>query len=189
MLERLPGKFLKLKKSNLILKVKQLKKLKSNLLSKIFQLKKTHYKFSFSSQKIWFNKNIQATDKHLILFYKKEVIGYNVLRSKKINFIYLKTRASTNAYIFDTIIIKNKFRNLGLSKIIMNKSNNIIKKKKYISFLVCKEKMIEFYKSFNWKIIPDNKILITNFKKANKHVWMYYGKKLNIKKIKKIEIF
>ena len=49
--------------------------------------------------------------------------------------------------------------------------------------------MIEFYKSFNWKIIPDNKILITNFKKAHKHVWMYYGKKLNLKKIKKIEIF
>ena len=48
--------------------------------------------------------------------------------------------------------------------------------------------MIEFYKYFNWKIIPDQKITITNFKKANRHVWMYYGKKINIKKIKKIKI-
>ena len=46
-----------------------------------------------------------------------------------------------------------------------------------------------FNKYFNWKIISDNKISISNFKKGNKHVWMYYGKKLNIKNIKKIEIF
>jgi len=71
----------------------------------------------------------------------------------------------------------------------MNKSNNIIKKKKYISFLVCKPNMIKFYKYYNWKIIPDSKILFTNFKKANMHTWMYYGKKINLKKIKKIEIF
>ena len=49
--------------------------------------------------------------------------------------------------------------------------------------------MIKFYKYYNWKIIPDSKILFTNFKKANMHTWMYYGKKINLKKIKKIEIF
>ncbi len=179
---------MKLKKFNLKLKVRSLKRLDKNLLSKIFKLKKTHYKFSFSSQKIWFKNNIQKLDKHLILFNNKDVIGYNVLRFRKINFNYPKSNISNNAYIFDTIIIKNEFRSLGLSKIIMNKSINIIKKKKYISFLVCKKKMIEFYKYFNWKIIPDQKITITNFKKANRHVWMYYGKKINIKKIKKIKI-
>ena len=166
-----------------------LKKLESNLRSKIFQLKKTHYKFSFSSQKIWFNNHIQAQDKHLVLFNKKDVIGYNVLKFRKINFQYLGKKIPGKAYIFDTLVINNKFRNLGFSKLIMNKSNNIIKKKKYISFLVCKRNMIKFYKYYNWKIIPDSKILFTNFKKANMHTWMYYGKKLNLKKVKKIEIF
>ena len=113
-----------MKKSNLKLKVKYLKKMDKKLVSKIFQLKKSHYKFSFSSQKIWFKKNIQNLDKHLILYNKKDVIGYNVLRYKKINFIYQKSKISSNAYIFDTIIIKNEFRNLGFSKLIMNKSNN-----------------------------------------------------------------
>ena len=117
-----------------------LKKLESNLCSQIFQLKKTHYKFSFSSQKIWFNKNIQTLDKHLILFNKKDVIGYNVLRFRKINFKYQRKKISGKAYIFDTIIIKNKFRNLGLSKLIMNKSNNIIKKKNIFLFQYVKGK-------------------------------------------------
>ncbi len=180
---------MKSRKFNLKLKVKHLKKLDRNLLSKILKLKKSHYKFSLSSQKVWFKKNIQNLDKHLILYNKKNVIGYNVLRLKKIKFIYQKSKVLNNAYIFDTIIIKNEFRNQGFSNLIMNKSNHIIKRKKYISFLVCKKKMIKFYKYFNWKIISDNKISISNFKKGNKHVWMYYGKKLNIKNIKKIEIF
>ena len=49
--------------------------------------------------------------------------------------------------------------------------------------------MIKFYKYFNWEIIPDSKISITNFKKSNNHIWMHYGKKLNLKKIKKVEVF
>ena len=78
--------FSKLKKFNFKLRVMHLKKMKSNLRTKIFQLKKTHYKFSLSSQKNWFNENIQSPDKHLTLFNKKDVIGYNVLRFRKINF-------------------------------------------------------------------------------------------------------
>lgn len=180
---------MKLKKFNLKLKVLHSNKLESNLRSKIFQLKKTHYKFSLLRQKIWFNNNIQPQDKHLVLLNKKDIIGYNVLKFRKINFKYFRKKLPGKAYIFDTLIIDNKFRNLGLSKLIMNKSNNIIKKKKYISFLVCKPNMIKFYKYYNWKIIPDSKILFTNFKKTNMHAWMYYGKKINLKKIKKIEIF
>ena len=125
---------MKLKKFNLKLKVLHRNKLESNLCSKIFQLKKTHYKFSLLRQKIWFNNNIQSQDKHLVLLNKKDVIGYNVLKFRKINFKYFRKKLPGKAYIFDTLIIDNKFRNLGLSKLIMNKSNNIIKKKNIFPF-------------------------------------------------------
>lgn len=35
----------------------------------------------------------------------------------------------------------------------MNLNNYIITKNKKMSFLICKDKMIEFYQKFNWQIL------------------------------------
>ena len=99
---------------------KNLNKLK---IDKICKLKKQNYSaWNLKSQKIWFKKNIKKNNIHNMIFIKNKLIGYNCLRG-----YYYKKKLIF--YLFDTIIVDKKFRNLGISKFIMSKSNEIIKKK------------------------------------------------------------
>ena len=47
-------------------------------------------------------------------------------------------------FLFDTLIINKKYRNLNLSSILMNFNNFIIKQSGYFSFLICKKKINKF---------------------------------------------
>jgi hypothetical protein len=178
---------LKLKKSNYKIRVLSKAKLNNDLKSQIFELKKTHYHYSLKSQKNWFQQNINPNDKHLLLFMNDKIIGYNLLRIKKLKIYYKHKIILQNCYLFDTLILNQKYRNRGLSKMITNKSNLIIKDKNYYSFLLCLKKLVSYYRKFHWNLIPKNKIMFTDHVKTNKKA-MFYGKDLNLKKIIKIRI-
>ena len=53
--------------------------------------------------------------------------------------------------LFDTLVIDKKYRDIQLSKLIMNFNNMIIKRSTLFSFLICKDKLVSFYKKNNWK--------------------------------------
>jgi len=117
------------KKFNLNIFSKATFKLSNLIVKKILKLKSTHYKFSISEHNKWFKNNIKQKDIHNIIFFKKKLVGYNCLRKLKI----IDNNISEDKFIlFDTLIIDFNFRKLGLSKFIMKKSNQIIKKKKKI---------------------------------------------------------
>ena len=103
--------------------------IKTNNLSKkmlrdILLLKKTHYKYSFESQLKHFKKNYKKNDLHNLLLYNKKLIGYTALRRTKIKL----NKKLIHIFLFDALIIKNKFRKLLFSSILMNFNNYIIKK-------------------------------------------------------------
>ena len=154
----------------------------------IHKLKQTHYKYSLISQKNWFDKYINAQDKHILLFKDGKVIGYNVLRIRKLIIVYKQKKIEQNCYLFDTLVIYPNLRNQGLSKLIMNKSNQLIKNRNYFSVLVCSNNLVNYYKKFNWNLLPKNKIVFSeNLMRNNKRV-MVNGKKLNLKKIIRIKV-
>ena len=179
--------YLKLKKFDFKLKISRTKNLESILKKQIFSLKNSHYKFSLAEQKKWFNQNINSNDIHLMIIFKKKIIGYNCLRIKKafINNFNSNIKISY-FFLFDTLIVDKKFRNLKASTILLKKSSELIEKKFDLSFLICERKMINYYKNFKWRIFPKNKIL-SSFT-INKKTIMFFSKKINIKNIKKIEI-
>ena len=153
---------------------------------KILNLKKIHYKFSLNSQKKWFKENVNDNDIHIVLMVDKNVIGYNLLHENKCLIEYKKKKVLNTIFIFDTLIINKNFRNKGFSKIIMKKSNGIISAKKKLSILVCYKNLTKFYKKFHWRILTKKKLIYNHLNK-NKFS-MFYGKNLNITKIKKITI-
>jgi len=125
--------------------------IKTNNLSKkmlrdILLLKKTHYKYSFESQLKHFKKNYKKNDLHNLLLYNKKLIGYTALRRTKIKL----NKKLIHIFLFDALIIKNKFRKLLFSSILMNFNNYIIKKNKKISTLKCNINMVAFYQKFGW---------------------------------------
>lgn len=115
-------------------------------------LKNSHWTYGLKSQNIWFKINIKKDDIHIMIKNSNIIIGYNCIR--KYNF------RGKNNYLFDTFIIINKYRNKGLSKLIMQKNIEFYKNKRLPFILFCNNKLIKFYERFGWKKTDYKKSLI-----------------------------
>lgn len=150
-------------------------------------LKDTHWKFGLNSQLEWFKKNIESFDIHNTLIIDKKLVGYTLLRNRK-----MKTSVTKNYLLFDTLIIKENYRNKKLSKSLMDFNNQIIKKNKNISFLMCSNDLVRFYKKYDWIKINKNHFNVIDHKfKNNGMIFNNYKDYSNIDfytKIKKINI-
>ncbi len=127
---------------------------KTNQLTKeqiynICKLKNTHWNAGLESNLKWFKKNVKSYDIHNLMYYNSKLIGYTLLRVRT---FYLGKIKKKYLY-FDTLIVDKKYRNKGISYFLMKLNNQIIKKNNKISFLICLNKLIKFYKKFGWKVI------------------------------------
>ena len=139
------------------------KNLKNNRIKKqdiksILLLKKQNWKYPLKSQYKYFYDNIKPNDVHCMMYLKKSLIGYTLLRLREI--------FATKFLLFDTYIINKKFRSQGYGTNLLLFVNKIIKKKKLTAILVCKKSMIKFYKNFGWNL--------SKIKVKNKNL-MYYN--------------
>lgn len=124
-------------------------KLSSRLIKKICYLKNSFWSFGISNQINWFKNNVEKNDIHNLLYYKNYLIGYSMLRNRKI------IKVKKNYLQLDTVIIHKKFQNNNYSNILMNFNNLIINNNKK-TFLICKKNLVKFYKKFKWKKINKN---------------------------------
>ena len=154
------------------------KYLKKIEITEICKLKNIHWKFGLKSNLEWFKKNVKKTDLHNLLYLNKELIGYTLLRKR---LAVIKNKKKKYLY-FDTLIIKDKFRRLGYSKILMDFNNKVIKKKKLHSFLICYKKLVKFYKKFGWTKSKEKKFEIMDFKFFTNG--MTFNKKKELKNLK-----
>ena len=158
-------------------------KLNHSQIKAICHLKDKFWKFGIKSQMKWYKKNVKKNDIHNLFYIKSKIAGYTLLRkrtckikglNKKINYLY-----------FDTLIIDKKYKGKNLSNLLMNFNHKIIKQSGCFSFLICKKKLVNFYKKNQWlKLntknieIADNlfstNAMIFNKKEANKKKYYFY---------------
>ncbi len=129
---------------------KKTKQLKKKQIHNICKLKNSFWNYSFKSNLSWFKKNVKSNDIHNLIYYNSKLIGYTLLRIR--TFYLGKTKKKY--FNFDTLIVEKKYRNKGVSHFLMKLNNQVIKKNNKISFLVCLNNLIRFYKKFGWKIMP-----------------------------------
>lgn len=124
-------------------------------IKKILILKKSFWKFSYKSQFEYFEKNIFQNDVHNMVYLKKKLIGYTLLRKRRLKKKYL---------IFDTLIIDKNFRKKKIASKLMKLNMEIIKKYNFKTILICEKRLINFYKKFKWKLnnrFSSKKVLMT----------------------------
>lgn len=136
----------------------------------ICKLKNTEWKRSLNSQLEWFEKNIKNKDVHNCLYFKKALIGYTLLRLRRVLNLEKK-----KYFLLDTLIVKKEFRKKNLSSLIMYFNNYIIKQKKIMGFLICNKNKINFYKIFFWKTLKNKKIKIESKLNYNNSEKMYFN--------------
>ncbi len=166
--------------------IKQISKISSRLsifeTNQICKLKNSFWKFGMISQRKWFKKNVKKNYIHNFVKKNNEIIAYTMLRNCK----YAKNQKKYSYYLFDTLIIKKKYRNEGYSRIIMDLNSKIIKKNKKISILFCTNEMQKFYKKHGWRKLAKKEYKLIDFK-TTKNVLIFNDKKN--KKNYKIEYF
>ena len=153
---------------------KKTSKLSNKEIRSICLLKNTYWKYGINSQVTWFKKNVKSFDVHNMLLINKKLVGYTLLRVRK-----MKSHFISKYFLFDTLIIKKEFRKTKLSNSIMNFNNSVIKKNKKISFLVCKKKLIKYYNKYGWVKLNKKKIRVMDGK-FNKNGMIFNCKKINV---------
>ena len=158
-------------------------KLQNKEIEEICFLKDKHWKFGIKSQMKWYRKNIKKNDIHNLLYIKSKLVGYGLLRKRTCEIRSLNKR--TNYLLFDTLIIDKKYRDKKLSDLLMSFNNSIITQSSYFSFLICKRKLISFYKKNKWIKLNNKNIkiidhlfsangMIFNMKNPNKKKYTFY---------------
>ena len=147
----------------------QTKNLTNILINKIIYLKNTEWKHGLKSNLSWFKKNIRKNDIHILLLKKNHLIAYNVLRKR----IFIINKKKYNYYYFDTLIVDKKFRGKNLVKKIINQNIKIYKKIKIPMFLLCRKKLVHFYKKNNWFLLNNKKRYIFKDFKHNKNIMIF----------------
>jgi hypothetical protein len=172
----------------MMLELKSIKnnKLNSILIKKIINLKRQEWKHSFNKQKEWIKKYLKKDDIHNLFFFNKKLIGYTLLRKRQLVLTLKNKSTKKNFFYFDTLIVdknfrKKKFLDKSYSNFMMSFNLKIINKHKYISILHCKNKMINFYKKYDWYNINKKIVISDNKKKLN--LMIFNEKKLKFKKI------
>jgi hypothetical protein len=160
-------------------------KLSKKQIKSICKLKNQEWGYGVKSQINWYNKNIKPKDIHNLFFNKSKLIGYTLLRKrtciiKKI----LKKKTGGDGVIsqylyFDTLILDKRFRKKKLSDLIMSFNNTIIKQSGYFSFLICKYKLLSFYKRYGWIKLNNKGFLVKD------HLFSTYGMIFNDKNYNK----
>ena len=120
-----------------------------SLLNEICRLKAVRWNYSIDEHKKWIEKNIQSDDIHLLIFDESELVAY-------MNFVFIEATLNKDKAQF--IGIGNVCTNRsgqGLGNKLMNEANQFIGDNDYRGLLVCKEKLVDFYKRFNWNTVHE----------------------------------
>jgi len=144
------------------LKILKLQQLDKKLIKNICNLKRTFWKFSLNSHLIWFKNFVKKNDVHILLYNKKILIGYNLLRTR--TFFKNSYKTSNKYFYFDTLIIAKKYRGKNFSKRIIEKSLKISKKSDLPIILICQKKSVNFYKKYEFELINNNKVQFVDHK-------------------------
>lgn len=145
--------------------------LKKKDIISICKLKNSYWKWTIKNQINWFKKNVKKKDINVMLISNEKLVGYTLLRKRKA----YNDKKKLNYLYFDTFMIDQKFRNKGLGEKLIKFNNNIIKKSKKHSFLICPKKVIPFYNKFGWKVLKKNKFKVMDHKSN----WFTHDSKQN----------
>ena len=128
----------------------------------IIKLKDSHWKFGIRKQILYYNKTFKNKDLNNLLYYKKKLVGFTALRKS----FYRVNKIKKFFYIFDTLIINKNFRKKKFGNLLMYFNNLIIFKTKLPAFLICKKRVVKFYKKYGWKISKNNNVFPNNKSKV-----------------------
>jgi hypothetical protein len=119
-------------------------------LDQIIDLKKIHWDYSRVEHENWIKSNLKDNDLHVLMLEGDILVGYlNLIRTN------ILINNILNPFLgVGNVCSREKGR--GYGKKLLVEINNYLITNKYHGVLLCKDKLIEFYKKSNWLLISKN---------------------------------
>ena len=149
-------------------------------LEEIVEIKSMAWLYDFDSQIDWINNNFKEDDIHVLLSLDNWHVAY-------LNLIGIKIKIDGILHMgYGIGNVCARVRGCGYGSEIISKINLYLKKKKKIGLLFCKDSLVKFYSSNNWKLVEKEKLelsfnnelvetMIFNYDHVFKHL-EYLGK-------------
>ncbi|MBF5027132.1 GNAT family N-acetyltransferase [Planobacterium oryzisoli] len=115
----------------------------------IVKIKQESWDYSTQQHLKWMSENLMENDLHLMLFQNDELIAYLNLVE-----VYIDEK-STKIPFWGVGNVCSKYKGRGDGKIIMNEVNSYLNKNSLKGVLFCKEKLVDFYKKVDWRLIDN----------------------------------
>jgi len=132
-----------------MVKIVKHKNLDDNLLSQIVALKQLAWNYNIESHLKWIHENIKENDIHFLLYDNEELVAY-------MNLVEVHVNQNENEIPFWGIgNVCSKYKGIGDGKKLMNEVNTFLTNSSLFGLLFCKKHLVEFYKKFDWKLIPN----------------------------------
>lgn len=116
----------------------------------IIFIKSKQWNFSYAQHLKWLEENIKISDLHLILSLENENFAY-------LNLIDLNLKVNNinkQGFGVGNVCAVEKGKGFGFE--LMKRSNDFIKDADKVGLLLCKEPLVNFYKSVDWSLLQEN---------------------------------
>jgi hypothetical protein len=140
-------------------------------LKKIINLKKKHWDYSEEEHKKWIDNNINENDIHVLMFQDEILVAYlNLIQTE----VILNNREHFFLGIGNVCSLEKGF---GYGKELLVGMQKYLVQNDFKGILFCKDKLVDFYVKFEWKLVPKNRVISENYKNVNV---MFYNVDTNV---------
>jgi len=136
-------------------------KLSKTDLAKIISIKQKHWNYSSKEHENWIRNNIINDDIHVMMLENEILFGY-------MNLVNVEVIINKQKNIFLGIgNVCSLIQGNGYGKKLLLDVQEFIINNDFKGILFCNDKMVSFYKKYNWNLIDHNVVKSKNIKKTN----------------------
>ena len=144
--------------NELVVRMKNTSELSDIEVSNLIALKQQYWNYSDDEQKEWLITNIRQDDNHLLIYRGGVLIAY-------LNAVNVEVNINQSMHrmlgIGNVCVDKNE-THTGVGGILITCINSFIKKSNTPGILLCREKLIPFYKAYNWSEVRPETVIIND---------------------------
>lgn len=140
------------------IQLKRSKELNEQDMNSLIALKQQYWNYSTAEQKKWFEKNINADDRHILIYR-----GGGVLLAY-LNAVNVEVDIDDSRHRMmgiGNVCVDEKHAHAGAGSILMACMNAFIRQSSSCGILLCKERLIPFYESSNWQVLSSPQVTIS----------------------------
>ena len=136
-------------------------------LEKIISIKKKHWSYTSIEHENWISDNICNDDIHVMMLENEILVGY-------MNLVNVEVIINNQKNIFLGIgNVCSLIQGKGYGKKLILGVQEFIIKNNFKGILFCKNKLVDFYKKYNWNLIDVNSIKSKNLENINVMVFNF----------------